>query len=348
MRRSREWVEQVLRQRIRDGQYAPGTPMPTHRQLMTELGASSATIQHAFHRLTELGYVHPAAHGTTVAESLPHAACIALVLPVDTAPDGGGRFYATAQRVAEAWTEDEFRFRVYAIHDRRPDSPAHQRLCQDVAAGALAGAVFIHPPYFLAGSPLFSAGVPLVCIDAVGQQEVDFFGMSVIVSAAEDLIERLLRQFKTAGRRRLAGILSITDPSPEPYLQALRAAGLETRPEWWVPLPIDENVPSVRAVARLLFAGPERSRPDCLLVANDNQAPFAVSGVLDAGLRIPADLDLAVYANSPHPVRAMAPCTHFGPDMRELIRAGIAEIQRMAAGGSPQVVHVQRIIQPGS
>lgn len=347
MRRSREWVEQVLRQRIRDGQYAPGAPMPTHRQLMTELGASSATIQHAFHRLTELGYVRPATHGTTVAESLPHAACIALVLPVDTAPDSGGRFYATAQRVAEAWVEDEFRFRVYAIHDRRADSAVHHRLCQDLAAGALAGAVFIHPPYFLAGSPLFSAGVPLVCIDAVGQ-EVELFGMSVISSSCGDLIERLLERFKASGRRRLAGILPLSSPSPDLYLQAVRTVGIETRPEWWLPLPIDACVESVRAVTRLLFTGPQRTRPDCLVVANDNQAPFAVSGVLDAGLRIPADLDLAVYANFPGPARAMAPCLHFGPDMRDLIRAAIGEVRRLAAGGSPRVVEVPRIMQAGS
>lgn len=347
MRRSREWIEQVLLQRIREGRYAPGTPMPTHRQLMTELGASSATIQHAFHRLTELGYVRPAAHGTTVAETLPHAACIALVLPVDNATDSGSRFYATAQRVAESWTEGGFRFRLYTLHDRRPDSPAHLQLCRDLAAGALAGAIFVHPPYFLPGSPLFSAGVPLVCIDAAGQ-EVELFGMSVISSTWNGLIERLLERFKASGRRRLAGILPLCDPSPELYLRAVRAVGMETRPEWWLPLPIDDGVASISAVTRLLFSGSQRSRPDCLLVVNDNQAPFAVSGVLDAGLRIPADLDLAVYANFPGPARAMAPCLHFGPDMRDLMRAAVGEIRHLAAGGSARVVEVPRIMQAGT
>ncbi len=347
MRRSREWIEQVLRRRIREGNYAPGEALPTHRQLMTELGASSATIQHACHRLAELGYVHSTPHGTTVSSTLPHDACIALVLPVDSAGDGGSRFYANAKRVCEAWAEGEFRFRTYALHDRRPDSAAHKRLCQDLAAGGLAGVVFIHPPYYLPSSPIFTAGVPLVCIDALGP-EVDIFGMSVIVAVVDDLVERIFARFQAAGRRRLAGILSMADPSPEAYLQAVRSSGLETRPEWWPALPIDINVGCVRDVVRLMFAGAERFRPDCLFVANDHQTPFAVAGVLDAGLRIPADVELALYANFPTPIRAMAPCLHFGPDMRELIRAAVAEVRHLAGGGPPRVVQVPRILKPGS
>ncbi len=346
MRRTRQWIEGVLRQRIRDGVYPPGSPMPTHRDLVRELGTSSATVQQAFDRLGVLGYVESRnRRGTVVAVRLPHQWRLALVLPHDSS-DGANRFYATAKRVGEAWDDGGFTFRPYAMRGRT-ESAARRRLCADVADGALAGIVFIHPPYALADSPVMRAAIPRVTVEAAVDRDVALFGASVVAPVSGDIPERIARRFKAAGRRRMAGLLSSSDPSSASYLALLRAVGLETRPEWWPALPIDAvGAACARDVARLLVSGPPRSRPDCLLIADDHLVPHAIAGVLDAKLRVPIDIELAAHANFPTAGRLAAPCLQFGYDMRELLTAAIAEIRFLAAGGTPRLVRVAATLRP--
>src|SRR5688500_20157421 len=86
--RSREWIEGELRQRIQRGAYPAGSRMPPHRTLQRELGASSVTLQRAFDRLGELGYVVArGSRGTFVAKELPHTSHIGVVFPDEIGKD---------------------------------------------------------------------------------------------------------------------------------------------------------------------------------------------------------------------------------------------------------------------
>jgi DNA-binding LacI/PurR family transcriptional regulator len=341
--RSREWIERELRERIRRGLYAPGSRMPSHRELLDQLGASSATLQKAFDRLEEQGYVEPrGARGTFVARALPHTSHLALVFPEE--PDIGqwNRFWTTGKRVAEEW-RGAVRFRPYHIAGQRPDSPGHGQLCRDHEDGGFAGIVFITSPHYLRGSPLFAQPIPRVVISGNGRRDSERFGASVVEMMDDGILEAVLRRCAASGRRRVAAITArgMQDAVAEECRPVLRALGMETRPEWWlgqhVAAPAAE---CARGVARLLLAGPERSRPDCLLITDDNLVPHVTAGVLDVGVEVPRELAIAAHANFPGPTHAAVPCLRFGPDMEQLLRAAADEIAALAAGGIPRVVQV--------
>ena len=344
MRSSRKRIEQELKQRIRSGVYAPGSRMPSHRQLQTELQASSVTLQLAFDRLVERGYVEPrGAHGTFVAPTLPMDSRVAVIFADEVGSGAWNRFWGTAKRVAEAWTEGDLRFKPYCIANRNPSAPVHQQLCDEVADGALAGLVFASQPYYLADSPLLTADLPRVCIGSGAARERDAYRASQLTISSHDALEDVLHRLAAQGRQRLA-VLSAPDQAAAFHTQhkaLLRSLGLELRPEWRLGLPVNsELAPCARTVTHLLCASPAAHRPDCLLIADDNLVPHATAGIQDAGVQVPAELAVAAHANFPDPTRAHVPCLRFGPDLTTLLRTAADEIQHLARGGERRIVEV--------
>lgn len=339
--RSREWIERELRRRIQDGTYAIASRMPSHRVIQRELGASSVTLQRAFNRLVELGYVVArGSRGTFVAAELPHTSHIGVVFPEDLGKGSWNRFWSTAKRVGETWNQGPVRFRFYHISNQRPDSDGHRQLCRDVADGGLAGVVFLHAPHYLVGSPVLTQALPRVVI-AGRRRDVTAFRASAIEFATIDPLEEIVRRFAADGRTRIAGITSPNAEFLERCRPLLRQLKMETRPEWWLGLPVSPTAaPCAHDVARLLLAGAAKQRPDCLIISDDNLAPHAIAGVLAAGVKVPRDLAIAAHANFPVPTPAAVPCLRYGVDMEEILSNAIAEVQRLAAGGAPDVVRV--------
>jgi DNA-binding LacI/PurR family transcriptional regulator len=338
--RSREWIERELRRRIQDGTYAAASRMPSHRVIQRELGASSVTLQRAFDRLAELGYVEPrGGQGTFVAAALPHLTRIALVFPEESGKGPWNRFWSTAKRVAEGWSGAQ-RFRSYHIGNEQADSPGHRQLCRDFADGGCAGVVFMHGPAYIADSPLVTGDIPRAVICG-RPRDVERYRASVIEFDNGDPLADILRRFAADGRRRLAGL---TSPGLgfaarcEPFLRGL---GLETRPEWWIGLPVTPRAATCAAdVARLLFSGSARQRPDCLIISDDNLVPHAVAGIAAAGVAVPRELAIAAHANFPGPLPASVPCLRYGVDLEDILGAAAGEITRIAAGGAPRAVRI--------
>jgi DNA-binding LacI/PurR family transcriptional regulator len=245
--------------------------------------------------------------------------------------------------VAEEWSEGDVRFRTYCITGQRMDAAAYRRLCDDLADGGLAGIVFVNTPFYLEGSPIFASAVPRVCIGGGDLRDTAVYGYSQVNLSEGDVPGRIVRRFQAAGRKRMACLaaLTVSGPLHAQYQPILRSLGMETRPEWWLGLPVDPvGAASARTVAHLLLSGPERLRPDCLLIADDNLVPHATAGVQDAGLRVPEGVDIAAHANYPGPTLAAVPCLRFGPDMAAQVRAAVAEIAALAAGGKPRIIGV--------
>lgn len=339
--RSRESIEKELRQRIQRGTYPAGSRMPPHRTLQKELGASSVTLQRAFDRLGELGYVVArGSRGTFVAKALPHTSHIGVVFPEEIGKGSWNRFWSTAKRVGETWNQGPVRFRFYHIRNQQQDSDGHQQLCRDAAEGGLAGVVFLHAPHYLAGSPVLTQPLPRVII-AGRRRDVTAFDASAIEFSTGEPLEELVRRFAAEKRRLLAGITTPNVGFVERVRPLLRSLGMETRDEWWIGLsPNPTTTASAHDVARLLFSANARQRPDCLIISDDNLAPHVITGVLEAGIRIPRDLTIAAHANFPVPTPASVPCLRYGVDMEEILTHAIAEVQRLAAGGKPDVVRV--------
>jgi DNA-binding LacI/PurR family transcriptional regulator len=348
MRQSRQQIEEILKERISTGEYPSGSRLPTHRQLQEELGVSSVTLQRAFDHLCDLGYVEAfGRRGTFVAASLPQASRIALVFANDEGRGAWNRFWSAALRVAKSWSEGPFHFQPYHISGEDPNAPGHKKLCQDVAEGALSGIVFVSVPYYLGQSPVLTANIPRVCIGS-GIADMKANSASVVVLSDGDLIERIIERFHAMGRRRIAVIAENRGVEflRQKYLPCIRALGLSTRIEWWLGMPVStDTVRCARTVTHLLCSGDERNRPDCLLVGDDNLVPHVTSGILDAGLSAPDQIEIVAHANFPYPTAAVVSCLRYGPHLEDILRSTALEIQRLAHGGSPQVLEVLTKLQ---
>ncbi len=350
MRRSRKWIEDELRARIRRGDYPPGSRMPTHRLLQAELEASSATLQKAFDRLAEQGFVTAhGAMGTFVAQALPNVSRIALVLPEAVGVGPWNRFWATGKRVAEEWDDGAHSFRCYHLAGGSVDSEGYHQLCRDAADGGIAGMVFMTAPYFLKGTELLSVDIPRVILPG-RPGDCATYGASVVAMMPGTVLETVVQRFAAAGRRRLAAITG-RNQGPgwmERCLPLLRAHGIATRPEWWLGMPVStEAADCSRGVAQLLFSLPERQRPDALLITDDNLVPHVTAGMLDAQPDGVLDVTVVGHANFPGVTRAAVPCFRFGSDMVGLLRTAVEEIDRLIGGNPPRLTEVEQVVREG-
>lgn len=347
MPRSHREIESALRGRILAGVHAPGSRFPLRRELLRELDASPVTLQRAMDNLTAQGFVRPLGkRGTFVADPLPNQGIIGLVMPRDPESAPGFRFWSALKRAAATWTRDGIRFRTYIPEQENAGSPGHRQLAADLDASCMAGVFFVSDPHWLAGTPVMQAPIPRVTIGDIAGNGTERHRTSYLCLGSRHVMPELLRRFAAQGRRRVA-FLTTPSHGPCPWLDAIAAAGMQTRPEWWVDLPPVASE-SARAVARLLCAGPRGQRPDALVISDDNLVPHASAGILDAGLAVPQDLAVAAHANIPFPTHAPFPCLRYGPDVEELLAAGLAEIRRLAAGGTPRAIAVAEAIRgPG-
>jgi len=74
-------------------------------------------------------------------------------------------------------------------------------------------------------------------------------------------------------------------------------------------------------------------RPDALLVTDDNLVEYATAGLVDAGVRVPTDMDVVVHCNFPWPTPSLVPVRRIGYDAAQMLRAclDIADVQRHGA-----------------
>lgn len=342
MRHSRSAIEQELRQRIRDGRYAPGSRLPLRREFLREFGASPLTLQRAMDRLAEQGFIRAqGTRGTFVAPRLPNRSCYALVFPGDPEPNGN-RHWRALLHAAKTWADSGVvSFNYYFLTDHILDVPDHRRLCADLADGGLAGVISVSNPFYLAGSPLLESDCPWVCIGGSDLQST--YRASWITPTDDGVHEKVFRWIRASGRRRV-GFLTHPGQPGCPWLPLLKANGLTTRPEWWLGIPPSAAL-CAQPVARLLCSVPETHRPDALMITDDNLVPYATAGVLDAGLGAPQDLAIVAHTNFPIPTHSALPCLRYGMDDTAVMQAAIAEIARLADGGKQRTCTVPLVIQ---
>ena len=335
-------IAATLRDRIRDGSYAPGARIPPHRELLREFAVSPVTLQRAIDRLTGQGFLVARGNtGTFVTAHPPDRSCCALVVP--KADDGRptNRFWTTLLAAASEWSDAEGRHFTSFLIDG--DDANYRQLCERVQDRAVAGVLFATTPHLFLESPLLTTPIPRV---AIGEQPPDWdatrYNASFITPRADDLLETVFAGFVAAGRRRLGAIINQQIPELIPGgLATARKLGLETHPAWWLGLPIEPfGAATARAVARLLCTAREAERPDCILITDDNLVPAATAGILDAGLRMPEDVLVMAHANFPHPVPAAAPCQRYGYDAHQILSTAWAELIRLRDGAPRRAVVV--------
>jgi DNA-binding LacI/PurR family transcriptional regulator len=329
-------IERMLRQRIINGQLAPGSVLPSRWALCKTFKASIHTVQRAVNRLVEDEFlVSRAGEGTYVAPTPPHLSQMALVIPHN--PSDG---YAVWSRFWQALTAEAARIGRETPRRVLPflgvygptDSEDYQRLVNLLSRQRLAGLIFAAAPQWLPSSSILEFDIPRVAIMSREQ-----YGTPAVAPDIKSFISRAVDHFARRGRKRLAAIFteSGANQMSADLCAAARARGMTIEPYWIQAVGL-VDVNWARNTAQLLFNSNQRQRPDALLLGDDNIVTSAAEGVRAAGVRVGEDLDIVAHCNFPLPPESAVPVTRLGFDTRQLLDLCIASIDAQRRGITPR------------
>lgn len=326
----------VMRMRIRDGTWQPGTLLPIRRQLAADSGTAEATVQEAVGRLVAEGSLETRKRaGTRVAARPPELHRIAIVLPPVSSRHGAGR---NLLREAVTLASRTLASRRLAGQPVGPDLEVHDdvdaalRIC--ILGDGLVGVLLFGRTAEIAD--LVGHGPGVAFIGRPGDVGAGSTA-TCIMPDNRSLFEVGVTELLARGRRRIAvlatpGILDAAvgrHGAVARILARLAARGAATRPSWLQLVDPLEPRGVAQTVALLLSVRP---RPDGLLLLDDHLgAP--VRRALGA-----ADVMVAIHTNRPDPTgRGL----HIGCTARAMIEAGISALQDARAGiRDPRVVRL--------
>lgn len=327
-------VAAAIRGQIVANRLPPGTQLPRREELLTQFQVSSATLQRAINSLVEDGFLEARQRGgTRVVAHPPHLSRYGVVLPSDPRhPALWNRFWQAMLWATLAFPHTPQRTLVplYVDADGAPSAGLDEAE-REVLAHRLAGLVFTNHPGKLAHSPLMSQpGLPRVAfmsngnyLNTVAKVWVDY--PSLFVRAAAWLAQH--------GRRQVAVIGALRQVQQAALRQTLADHGLHTPPKWQLQAPRVPDPAQIRAVAQL-FAPGAATRPDALLVLDDNLLDDACGAVLACGWRIPADVTVVSHWNFPNPLPRFVPIHFLGFDARQLLATCLARLEAARQGGA--------------
>jgi len=324
-----------LRRRILCGEFPPGTRLPTRTELCATLRTNAVTLQKAMNLLVKQGLIRAAgARGTFVADPALALRHYALAFPWPRQEDTS-QFYRALRQQAEQLTTPHRQITCFHEISGHTDPEDYLRLAGLVRSHRLAGIIFASVPFLVEGLPVLEEpGVPRAMI---AEPTTQFSVPSVYPDLAGFWV-RAFDEFAAAGRRRVAVITLAQAMDPGPGFDELfglaSARGLQIQQRWVQAAPL--VAPQwARAVAELLFQGGPTSRPDALLINNDNLVPMATAGVRAAGLRVPADVLVIAHTNFPYPMPAAVPVTRLGFDISHLLELCVERIDQQRCGEVP-------------
>ncbi len=325
----RQWLTAHLRQRIVRGELAPGEQLPTRGEMEREFGLSTVTVQQALNSLIfdEFIFVN-GRRGTFVSSTPPHLTRYAVVMRQHPHDDSGWtRFMAAlCDEAARLQHAGEYRIFVHTGVEAHVDNEAFQQLVQEVREHRWAGLIFVSQGDYLNTALLDEPGVARVLLCA----SVPAPAMHAVSLNLDSLWQRALDYCAARGRRRLA----VLGPSPVGmHVIPVEAAkrGLEVRPYWMQTVSITFAEAARQCVHLLMHPG-QQERPDALFITDDNLVEAATRGLLDAGVRVPQDVDVVAHGNFPHLTPSSLPVVRLGFDIRRALQLCIEDIDRQRQG----------------
>jgi LacI family transcriptional regulator len=288
-------VKRDLLAAIAAGEYAPGRPFVTQREICERFNVSHATAVRALNDLAAEGHVvRKRGQGTFVAERPPEppvppaGRTIACVLQYQG--PHVGLILAGIEEVCA-----ELGYRLFLNHCEGDPAREERALLRALEYGV--DGVIVYPadgsgvlaPYAEARR----RGVPLVMVDRYRPDLATDAVVADNLAAGHDLTTTLI----ATGHRTIATLWDETDVTSvrdrlAGHIQALREHDIAVRPDLTVLRPYQGQSQDVRrALLGELLRGPEP--PTVLLCANGYVLATVAEDLLALGLEVPGDIDLA-------------------------------------------------------
>ncbi len=301
-------IQGALLERIVGGALPAGSRMPRRVDLEHEYQASRVTIQRVFDQLAEDGFVHANGRGGTfVVDHPPHLCRFVLAFPDD---ENGNRFRQAlsqeARRLSTPMRTIEVRTNLHVARDQ-------MRLLSDLRSRRVAGVVWVTPSSdIINGHLVQETAVPSVAISPVCMPRLPGIApdMPAFMTRA---VERLVK----LGRKRIA-MISVPGHANAHACAEIARHGLDFPQHWLQVVPYDHGH-WVRNLVRLLFHRDQRERPDSLIISDDNLVEEATGGLIDAGVRVPSEVEIVAHCNFPWPTPSVVPVHRLGYDARVVL-----------------------------
>ncbi len=310
---AKSWVDVagMLRERINDGIYPPGSRLPTRTTLEKELDTSSHTLQRALDDLITEGYVVTRKwEGSFISESPPHLSKICLFMPASL--EHGvrvNRFYRSI--VAElpvVARQLHVSFEILECAEELRNWEKVQRLVEDVRLKRLAGILFLAVPGNFAGTPIYDA--PGIARVALSSESV--FGIPAVTGSSE-FYSRALGFLAENGARRPAVIIDTLTHSRKPdiFPALFHRYGLEFCPQLLLAPPSGRGETLTRLI-RIWHSMPESQRPDSLVVYDDNRLNMVTATLCELNWLCNSPKRIVALANYPWVPEVEIPLTFLG------------------------------------
>lgn len=331
-----------LRRKIVRGQLKPGVRLPTRLELRDRFQVSLATVQEALSKLAGDGFVIARGKsGTTVAERPPHLFQYGFVTTQRPGGENWSLFPVGLCNAASAMEQaSNRRFRYYHGVNGAERNAEYLRLLDNVRANLLTGLIVMNAPEdSLQQTELASAPpLPIVAICC----ETALEKVHLVMAHWQPFFEKAVAHLAGIGRRRIA---VIADDSMRAealaFFREVLARHECSTPPWWLQVVDHANPLCASQVARLLLHH-ESDRPDGLILADDNIVEASLAGVLESGVRVPQDLEIAAYCNFPWMPKTPLPLKRFGYDARQTMEACVDLIDRLREGqAAPRELRLQ-------
>ncbi len=340
-------VVRELRSLIVTGNYPPLSRLPTQRRLSRQFRVSPVTVQQAFDQLARDGFIQARGPlGTYVAPRPPHTSQLALIFPDVPSTSPRIRFWTALSNCAIDVDRDpasELRIRVLYGIKADDGNEDYLALCRDLRAQRIAGLIFACHPSMYEGTPLLdTAGMPAatrVAITSVGIETCP--DLSRVNLDGDSFLDRAFDLLASRGRSRVA-LLTVPGMSQAwlgGFRSRLEARGMTTR-DYWMQSPALDHPETARQLTHLLMHADQARRPDALVIADDNFVEHATHGLLDAGVRVPDDMDVVAHCNFPWPTPSAVPVTRIGFDARQVLDACLEAIDAARHGRGPTEINI--------
>jgi len=305
-----------LKQRMLSQQWLPGHRLPTRAALRERFRSGPDTIQAALDQLANEGFIE--AHGrrgTFICEHPPHLCRYALVFPYPALQQHhmGVSMPSVLAHAAIAHRSPGRHFEFFSLENAHADVEDYRRLVADIRAQRLAGLIFATSPHMLHHTPVLEdEGIHGVSVASKSEH-----GMPDVYGDTPRFFERAVDYVKQNGRQRAAVLNTAQQPNAlktsneESATSAIEQAGLTTHPFWFQAAhPMARQ--RIRQVVHLMMQPAQPDRPDAMIVGDDTLVEPATQGLNDAGMRVPADIEVVAQCNYPLQPPAATPVTWLG------------------------------------
>lgn len=344
-RRARPKQDQILheiREGIRNGTYPPNTKLPLREEVQRQFNVTYVTVQRAFDRLKQEGYVYTQmGSGTFVVEKPACFYRYGIVFPkCGPQYQMWSLHYQAILDAAQALeNQTDYTFEIfrdtYDAGNGEPTSDAYFELEDAVRSNRLAGIIYALNPWMLVGSPVLHDGLtPRVALMSAANESFPHVGF--IDLAPDSFVLRALDLLAERGAKRI-GVITLPN-TPQVWRtqldEALRSRDLITEDRWiqgvhfWHPQWASNAV-------QVMMHPAQGERPDGVIVTDDHLVGHVESGLIAAGADNLQEVPVVAFTNFPTREECILPVLRVGYDNHEVLQECIAHLTAMRQDNAP-------------